>query len=88
MPGESRADERPACMRDGMEVTLLDGNDDLEVVGESYYQEKSRTTRRICGTWWDRAAVMNGYATTSTRCWSPRMTIPMTLTRWRSGCRA
>ena len=26
-------------VRDGIEVALLDGNDDLEVVGESYYQE-------------------------------------------------
>jgi hypothetical protein len=32
-------DETPAWMRDGVEVTLLDGNEDLEVVGESYYQE-------------------------------------------------
>ena len=26
-------------MRDGGEIALLDGSDDLEVVGESYYQE-------------------------------------------------
>lgn len=26
-------------MRDGIEVSLLEGNEDLEVVGESYYQE-------------------------------------------------
>lgn len=38
-PDQTRTDGRPAWMRDGMEVTLLDGNDDLEVVGESYYQE-------------------------------------------------
>jgi hypothetical protein len=28
-----------AVVRDGIEVALLDGNDDLEVVGESHYQE-------------------------------------------------
>jgi hypothetical protein len=36
---ETRVDERPARMRDGIEASLLDGNEDLEVVGESYYQE-------------------------------------------------
>jgi hypothetical protein len=30
---------RPAWMRDGMEVTLLEGTDDLEVVGESFHQD-------------------------------------------------
>ena len=35
----AQEDERPAWMRDGIKVTLLDGNEDLEVVGESYYQE-------------------------------------------------
>jgi hypothetical protein len=35
----AHGDERPAWMRDGIEVTLLDGNEDLEVVGESFYQE-------------------------------------------------
>jgi hypothetical protein len=32
-------DERPIWMRDGIQVTLLEGDEDLEVVGESYYQE-------------------------------------------------
>jgi hypothetical protein len=36
---QTRRDERPAWMVDGMEVTLLDGHEDLEVVGESHYQE-------------------------------------------------
>ena len=35
----ARRDERPAWMRDGAEMTLFDGSDDLEVVGESHYQE-------------------------------------------------
>jgi len=26
-------------VRDGIEYALLNGNDDLEIVGESYYQE-------------------------------------------------
>ena len=41
-PGRSviaRRNERPACIRDGVEIALFDGSDDLEVVGESYYQE-------------------------------------------------
>lgn len=40
--GQSQAtmqDERPAWMRDGMTVTLVEGREDLEVVGESHYQE-------------------------------------------------
>ena len=36
---QTRKEERPAWTQDGIEVTLLDGNEDLEVVGESYYQE-------------------------------------------------
>ncbi len=32
-------DQRPSWMRDGMRVQLLDGGVDLEVVGESHYQE-------------------------------------------------
>jgi hypothetical protein len=32
-------DGRPAWMRDGVEATLLDGDEDLEVVGESHYQQ-------------------------------------------------
>lgn len=35
----ARRDERPARIRDGVEIALLVGSDDLEVVGESYYQE-------------------------------------------------
>src|SRR5215469_7732564 len=31
-------DERPGWMRDGAQVALLDGDEDLEVVGESFYQ--------------------------------------------------
>ncbi len=38
-PETARRDERPAWMRDGAETALFDGSDDLEVVGESYYQE-------------------------------------------------
>lgn len=30
---------RPVWMRDGIQATLLDGDDDLEVVGESHYQQ-------------------------------------------------
>jgi very-short-patch-repair endonuclease len=32
-------DDRPAWMRDGLEATLVEGDDDLEVVGESHYQD-------------------------------------------------
>lgn len=32
-------DQRPVWMRDGMRVQVLDGRTDLEVVGESHYQE-------------------------------------------------
>jgi len=35
----ARGDERPAWMLDGIEMALFDGSEDLEVVGESYYQE-------------------------------------------------
>ena len=41
-PGRSviaRGNERPVGMRDGAEIALFGGGDDLEVVGESYYQE-------------------------------------------------
>jgi HIRAN domain len=41
-PGRSvtaRGNERPVGMRDGAEMALFEGSDDLEVVGESYYQE-------------------------------------------------
>src|SRR6185437_10766268 len=34
-----RSDQRPGWMRNGAQVVLLDGDEDLEVVGESYYQE-------------------------------------------------
>lgn len=34
-----RMGERPTWMRDGLQVALLDGREDLEVVGESYYQD-------------------------------------------------
>ena len=37
--GRDRGDEISASVRDGIEFVLLDGNDDLDVVGESYYQE-------------------------------------------------
>jgi hypothetical protein len=32
-------EQRPAWMRDGMEVQLHEGRDDLEVVGEASYQD-------------------------------------------------
>jgi hypothetical protein len=35
----ARRNERPVWIRDGAEMALFDGSDDLEVVGESYYQE-------------------------------------------------
>ncbi len=35
----ARLDERPAWMQDGVKVALLDGREDLEVVGESFYQD-------------------------------------------------
>jgi hypothetical protein len=38
-PARTRGGEISASVRDGIEVALLDGSDDLEVVGESYYQE-------------------------------------------------
>ena len=38
-PVRTREGETSASVRDGIEVALLDGNDDLDVVGESYYQE-------------------------------------------------
>jgi hypothetical protein len=37
--GASRTEERPAWMRDGVKAALLEGDRDLEVVGESFYQE-------------------------------------------------
>jgi hypothetical protein len=37
--GEARHDERPAWMCDGIEAALLAGREDLEVVGESFYQQ-------------------------------------------------
>jgi hypothetical protein len=33
-----QADQRPSWMRNGAQVAVLDGDEDLEVVGESYYQ--------------------------------------------------
>lgn len=38
-PVRTREGETSASVRDGIEVALLDGNDDLDVVDESYYQE-------------------------------------------------
>jgi hypothetical protein len=38
-PARTRGGETSAPVRDGIEDALLDGTDDLEVVGESYYQE-------------------------------------------------
>jgi hypothetical protein len=35
---DRRPDDRPGWMRDGVQVALLDGDEDLEVVGESFYQ--------------------------------------------------
>jgi hypothetical protein len=35
----ARRDEGPTWIRDGVEIALFDGSEDLEVVGESYYQE-------------------------------------------------
>jgi hypothetical protein len=32
-------DERPAWMRDGMQAAMVEGDEDLEVVGESHYQD-------------------------------------------------
>src|SRR5690349_23108639 len=34
-----QSDQRPSWMRNGAQVVLLDGDEDLEVVGESFYQE-------------------------------------------------
>jgi hypothetical protein len=34
-----QSDQRPSWMRNGAQVVLLDGDEDLEVVGESYYQD-------------------------------------------------
>jgi DNA-directed RNA polymerase subunit RPC12/RpoP len=38
-PSASSADQRPAWMRDGIEVQLCEGREDLEVVGEASYQD-------------------------------------------------
>lgn len=41
-PGQFTAswrDTKPVWMRDGMEAALVDGDEDLEVVGESFHQE-------------------------------------------------
>jgi hypothetical protein len=38
-PVTARRDERLDWIQDGVEIGLFDGRDDLEVVGESYYQE-------------------------------------------------
>ena len=37
--GPSRMEERPDWMRDGAQAALLEGDRDLEVVGESFYQD-------------------------------------------------
>jgi hypothetical protein len=34
-----QSDQRPSWMRNGAQVVLLDGDEDQEVVGESYYQD-------------------------------------------------
>jgi hypothetical protein len=39
MPGTGSCKERPAWMVDGMRATLVEGAEDLEVTGESYYQD-------------------------------------------------
>ena len=38
-PQDASRDARPAWMRDGMQAQLYDGDVDLEVVGESHYQD-------------------------------------------------
>lgn len=38
-PGTGTCKQRPAWMVDGMQVTLVEGDEDLEVTGESYYQD-------------------------------------------------
>ncbi|HET6319834.1 MAG TPA: hypothetical protein VFG86_25525, partial [Chloroflexota bacterium] len=38
-PQDASWDARPAWMQDGMQAQLYDGDVDLEVVGESHYQD-------------------------------------------------
>ena len=56
----ARRDERSAWIRDGVEIALLDGSDDLEVVGESYYQEN--LWRLVGPRWPDERVRHNIYA--------------------------
>src|SRR5216684_3546277 len=37
--GVGYRDQRPAWMRDGMRAVIVEGDEDLEVVGESHYQD-------------------------------------------------
>ena len=67
-PVTARRDERPAWMQDGAETALFDGSDDLEVVGESYYQEN---LWRLVGPRWPDDRVRHP----SVPCWLPRTTI-------------
>jgi hypothetical protein len=76
----TREGETSASVRDGIEVALLDGNDDLDVVGESYYQEN--LWRLVGPRWPDERVRQPVYAVLIAEDDNP-----LTLTRWRSGCR-
>src|SRR5215218_1561776 len=52
-----RLEQRPAWMRDGMEVQLYEGREDLEVVGEASYQDNLRRIVRGHGSPDDRVRV-------------------------------
>ena len=75
-------DQRPAWMQDGIEVQLFDGRVDLEVVGESHYQDN---LWRLLG---DRALPTTVSEWTWLPCWSPRPTTRMTPTPSRCGLAA
>jgi hypothetical protein len=51
--GTAVLDERPAWMVDGMQATLLEGNENLAIVGESHYQDN---LWRLAGREADRSA--------------------------------
>jgi hypothetical protein len=79
-------------MRDGMEVQLYEGREDLEVVGEARKTSKSSVRpaiRTTSGASSESVALPMGVCGKRwTRSWRPSLTTPMTPTPWRYGFRA
>lgn len=82
-PSAWSSEQRLSWMRDGMEVKLYEGREDLEVVGEASYQDNLwRIIRESV------ALPMGVCVKRCTRSWRPSLTTPMTPTPWRYGLRA